>query len=342
MIGRETRMLLRHYLDQGISKSALARQLGISRDTIHRWIRDGELDRDLGAEPVRPRVPPRPSKLDPYKPLILARLEAFPELSAVRLFEEVKAAGYRAGYDPVKVYVRQVRPRPEPEPVVRFETPPGHQAQVDFAEFKFPWGKRFALVVVLGYSRLLWLRFYERQDMRTLFTGLEAAFAFFGGVPKELLFDQMRAVVTRDLRLASGQLVRNEEFLRFAAHWGFTARACRPYRAKTKGKVERPIRYVRDNFVYGREFLNDLDLDEQRGRWLEKANNRLHGTTQAVPRLRFEQEETHLLLALAERPYHSLVLLPPKSATRKRVILPQVPVERRPLAAYAALAGGAM
>jgi transposase len=333
-------MLLRHYLAQGLTKSALARQLGIRRDTIHRWIRDGELDRDLEAAPLRHKVPPRPSKLDPYKPLILARLEAFPELSAVRLFEEVRAAGYPAGYDPVKCYVRAVRPRPEPEPVVRFETPPAHQAQVDFAEFRFPWGKRYALVVVLGYSRLLWLRFYERQDMRTLFTGLEAAFAFFGGVPKELLFDQMRAVITRDLRLESGQLVHNEEFLRFAAHWGFTARACRPYRAKTKGKVERPIRYVRENFVYGREFLNDADLDCQRERWQEKANGRLHGTTREVPRLRFLHEEQPLLRPLAERLYHSLVLLPPKPRTPKRVTVPQVSVEKRPLAAYAALAGG--
>ncbi|MDQ3522152.1 MAG: IS21 family transposase [Gemmatimonadota bacterium] len=229
MIGRETRMLLRHYIEQGVSKSALARKLGISRDTIHRWIRSGELNRDLDVESLRPkRVPRRPSKLDPYKPLILARLEAYPELSAVRLFEEVRAAGYPAGYEPVKLFVRSARPHSEPEPPVRFETPPAHQAQVDFAEFRFPWGKRYALLVVLGYSRLLWLGFFERQDMRTLFLGLEAAFAFFGGVPRELLFDQMKAVITRDLRLQGGELIRNDEFLRFAHHWGFTARACRP------------------------------------------------------------------------------------------------------------------
>lgn len=84
---------------------------------------------------------------------------------------------------------------------MRFETPAGHQAQVDFGEFKFPWGKRYALVVVLGFSRLLWVRFFKRQDMRTLFHGLEEAFAFFGGVPRELLFDQMKAVITKDLRL---------------------------------------------------------------------------------------------------------------------------------------------
>ena len=335
-------MLLRHYLEQGMSKSALARKLGISRDTIHRWIREGELDRDFDAEPVRAR--PRPavsSKLDPYKSLIRERLKEYPELSAVRLFEEVQAAGYPGSYNRVKIFLQQIRPQPTPEPVVRFETEPGHQAQVDFAEFRFPWGKRYALLVVLGYSRLLWIKFYTRQDMRTLIVGIEEAFHFFGGVPRELLFDQMKAVITRDLRLLGGQLVKNEEFLRFAAHWGFTTRACRPYRAQTKGKVERPIRYARGNFVYGREFLGDADLDEQRARWMERANGRIHGTTKEVPRLRFERDEQHLLLALAERPYHSLVLLPtPSAEPPKRVVLPNVPVERRPLSAYAALAGG--
>ena len=112
-----------------------------------------------------------PRKLDPFTSIIETRLEEYPDLSATRLFEEVQAAGYTGGYTQLRDYVRQVRPRPEPEPIVRFETEPGHQAQVDFAEFKFPWGKRYALLVVLGYSRLLWLKFYARQDMRTLFVG---------------------------------------------------------------------------------------------------------------------------------------------------------------------------
>ena len=256
-------------LKEGLSKSEIARRLDISRDTIHRLIRSGQLDRDLDAEPVRykPR-PPVVTKLGPYRALIVARVEAYPRLSSVRLLEEVRAAGYAGGYTQVKEFVRAMRPREEPESVVRFETPAGLQSQVDFGEFKFPWGKRYAPVVVLGYSRLLWLRFYERQDMRTLFRGLEEAFAFFGGVPRELLFDQMKAVITRDLRLLGGHLVINEEFLRFAAHWGFKARACRAYRAKTKGKVERPISYTRGNFVYGREFLGDEHLDAERQRWL--------------------------------------------------------------------------
>src|SRR5690606_25338066 len=100
--------------------------------------------------------------------------------------------------------------------------------------------------------------------------------------------------------------------------------------------------YVRENFIYGREFLNDADLDEQRSRWLEKANGRIHGTTNEVPRERFAREERHRLLPLARRPYHSLVLVPLKPVVPKRRIPEsRIVVERRPLSAYAALVGGA-
>ena len=343
MIGRERRMLLKHYLEQGGSKSALARQLGISRDTIHRWIRAGDLDRDLDTAPLHygPRAAV-PTKLDSFKDIITTRLAAYPELSAVRLLAEIRAAGYTGGYSQLKAFVRQVRPAPTPEPIVRFETPPGRQAQVDFARFTFPFGVRYALLVVLGYSRLLWCRFYPRQDMRTLVSGLEDAFQHFGGVPQELLFDQMKAVITRDLRLEGGALMHNLEFLRFAAHWGFTPRACRPYRAQTKGKVERPVRYVRGNFVYGRTFLHDADLDEQRAHWLERvANVRVHGTTGEVPQARFDRDERAQLQPMAPRPYTSLVLAAaPTAAPRRRAPRPLIEVEKRSLAAYAQLAGG--
>jgi transposase len=244
-------------------------------------MRDGDLDRDLDATGVQygPR-PPVATKLDAYRGIIEARLAAYPQLSAVRLLEEIRAAGYAGGYSQLKALVRQVRPVPPPAPIIRFETPAGRQAQVDFARFRFDWGVRYALLVVLGYSRLLWCRFYARQDMRTLVSGLEEAFLAFGGVPRELLFDQMKTVITRDLRLEGGALVRNAEFLRFARHWGFTPRACRPYRAQTKGKVERPVRYLRGNLVYGRDFLHDADLDHQTRHWLDRvANVRVHATT---------------------------------------------------------------
>jgi transposase len=336
-------VLLRHYLEQGIPKAVLAAQLGVSRRTIHHWIMTGQLDRDLEKEVVYTPRPPVPTKLDAYKAIVQTRLDAYPELSGVRLLEEIRAAGYTGSYTQLKNFVRSIRPRPEPEAIVRFETPPGHQSQVDFARFQFPWGMRYALLVVLGYSRLLWLRFYPRQDMRTLFAGLEEAFAYFGGVTEELLFDQMKAVITKDLRLLGGQLVLNLEFLRFARHWQFTPRACRPYRAQTKGKIERPIFYVRDNFVYGREFLGDGDLDEQRVRWLEQtANVRTHQTIKEQPLVRFERDERVHMKGLADLPYQSLVLVgPKKKSAPKPKGTPRIEVERRSLTTYARIAGGA-
>jgi transposase len=350
VIGIESQVLLKHYLADGLSQAAAAERLGINERTIRRWIAAGDLDRDLDEPPSYKARPLRPTKLDSYKELIRTRLGTYPELSAVRLLEEIRAAGYTGGYSQLCAYVAKVRPRPRLEPVVRFETPPGLQAQVDFAEFRFPWGKRYALLVVLGYSRLLYLRFFARQDMRALFTGIEAAFDYFGGVPREILFDQMKAVITVDLRLLGGQLVINEEFLRFAAHWSFRPRACRPYRAQTKGKVERPIRYVRDNFVYGRDLIGDDHLADELAAWLERANGRVHATTREVPRERFERDERTALLLPARRPYHSLVLAPESQPLRRVeryvpsrpvAVRPVVDVEKRPLAVYAAIAGGA-
>jgi len=334
MHGREQRVLLRHYLERGLSKAEVARELGVSRRTVYHWIESGQLDRDLDNAPVQ--YTPRPAvvcKVDRFRPIIEARLAEFPKLTAMRLFDEIRAAGYDGGYTQVKEYVRRVRPAPAPDPVVRFETPPGHQAQVDFAEFRLPWGKRYALLVVLGYSRLMWLQFYTRQTMAVLMGALEQAFAFFGGVPAELLFDQMKAVIIEDDREIGGKLLENAEFMRFAAHWDFRIRACRPYRAKTKGKVERPIGYVREGFFYGRHFLNDADLNAQALSWLQRtANARLHRTTAEMPRARFERDERVLLKPMALRPYRSLVLAAITAAGKPSY--PTVTVERRPLASY--------
>ena len=334
MHGWETRMLLRHYLERGVSKAELSRRFGVSRRTIYSWIASGDLDRDLAAGGTRysPR-PRRAHKLDPYKGIIDARLAEYPRLSVQRLFDEVHAAGYAGSYGRVRDYVRTVRPRDPVEPANRFETPPGRQGQVDFGSFTLPWGRRHALLVVLGHSRILWLRFYPRQTMAVLIDGLESAFARFGGVPQELLFDQMRAVVLSDDRAGSGGLMLNAEFLRFAAHWGFMPRTCRPYRARTKGKVERPIRYLRESFFYGRAFANDADLNAQAARWVDDtANVRRHGTTGERPVDRFERDERRALGPLAGRPYWRLGAAP-APAPRPR---PAVSVQRRPLREYTA------
>jgi transposase len=342
--GWESLVLLKHLLEQGLPKTAIAERLGVSRRVIYKWLASGQLDREVGDPPPRRLRMARPAALDPYKPLIETRLGTYPELSAVRLFAECHASGYGGSLTQLKAFVRRVRPRPEPEPVIRFETPPGQQAQVDFAEVRFPWGKRFAFMVVLGYSRLLWLRFYPRQTMQTVMTGLEAAFAAFSGVPEELLFDQMRAVIIADERPGGGKLLENAEFLRFAAHWGFRIRACRPYRAQTKGKVERPIRYLRESFLYGREFLGDGDLEAQVAHWLETvANPRLHGTTGEAPRERFLREERHVLRPLAPHPYRPVALDPVRVTARPvplplPVRVPHLEVERRSLRTYCELA----
>src|SRR5512147_2941768 len=180
MYARKQRVLLRHYLERGLSKAEIARELGVARRTVYHWIATGQLERDLDDAPARYAArPPVARRVDPFRGILAARLAEFPKLSATRLFEEIRAAGYEGGYTQVKDCVREMRPAPVVEPVVRFETPPGHQGQVDFAEFRLPWGKRYALVVVLAHSRLLWLQFYPRQTMAVLIGGLEEAFAFF-------------------------------------------------------------------------------------------------------------------------------------------------------------------
>ena len=232
----EKRVLARHYLDEGVSKAEVARRVGIGRRTLYNWIAGGLLEGRLGDQgsgygPRRPRA----SKLDRFKGIIRARLAEHPELSAVRLFEEVRAAGYPGGYDQVKRHIREVRLREPVEWPVRFETPPGHQGQVDFAEFGLPWGRRHALMVVLGYSRRMWLRFYERQTMGVVMRGLEESFACFGGVPSEMLFDQMKAVVLSDGRNSGSRLVENAEFRGFSDHWGFRIRAAGRAEARASG-----------------------------------------------------------------------------------------------------------
>lgn len=342
MYSRDTLVLLKHYLESGLSKSAIAEQLGISRRLVYHLIATGQLERDLEAEAPRVRVDRSASKLDVVKPLIAARLAEYPALSAVRLYAECQAAGYTGRYSLLTAYLATVRPRVEPAPVVRFETEPGEQAQFDFADVKLSWGKRYAVVVVLGYSRLLHVEFVARQTAWNVMTALERAFTAFGGVPQHVLFDQMKSVIVADHRPGGGRLLENDEFTRFAAHWGFRIRACRPYRAQTKGKVERPIHYLRDNFLYGRTFCGDADLSAQCTQWLDTvANVRVHATTKELPHTRWRDTERAALLPLAARPYRSLVLVPEPVPAAAHAPVTHVDVERRRLGTYAALAEAA-
>lgn len=133
----ETLVLLKHLVGQKISKAAIARQLGVSRRIIYYWLATGQLERDLQAPPRRTPAPRR-TKFDPFRPLVTERLTAYPALSAVRLLAELRAAGYPGGITQLRDFMATQRVQPPPEPVVRFETAPDHQAQVDFAEFRSP------------------------------------------------------------------------------------------------------------------------------------------------------------------------------------------------------------
>lgn len=293
---------------RGLSIQAIARQSGHDRKTVRKYLR-------LGLEPpvYGPRVP-RGSKLDPWKDFIRERLEATPQLSAARLDREIRALGYAGGHTIVKDFVRRVRPAPPPVFERRFETAPGEQAQVDFAHFRLRFAAEperervvWLFSLVLGCSRWLFARFVPGQGTAEVVRCHLAAFAALGGVPREILYDRMKTAVLGEDE--AGRVVFNETLLDLARHHGFTPRACRPYRAKTKGKVERPFRYIRQDFFLARTFQDLDDLNRQLARWLgEVANARSHGTTGRVVAEAFAEEQPRLQ-ALPALPFRSLLAL---------------------------------
>ena len=267
---------------EGLSIRAIARRTGLDRKTVRRYLREG-----LTAPVYAPRAP-RGSKLDAYRRYVRERIETYPELSAQRLFREIGELGYEGCYTSVKDYVREVRPPAHTGFERRFETPPGRQGQVDFAQFKVCFGCEpghvrvvWLFSLVLGFSRYLFARFVFRQTLDVLVRCHLEAFAELGGVPHELLYDRMKtAVLGED---DAGEVIYHPTLLALGAHYGFRPRACRPYRAKTKGKVERPFRYVRQDFFLGRTFYDMADLNAQLDAWrAEVANVRKHGTTKRV------------------------------------------------------------
>jgi transposase len=184
---------------------------------------------------------------------------------------------------------------------VRFETAAGEQAQVDFAEFKVAFDDEpdrshrvWLFAMVLGHSRLLWAQYVLHQDLGTVLRCHMEAFERFGGAPREILYDRMKTAVLGE-DTAERAIVYNSKLLALAAHYGFTPRACQPYRAQTKGKVERPYRYIRADFFMARRFANMADLNAQLQHWLSTVvNARVHGTTGRVVAEHYAEERAHL------------------------------------------------
>ena len=280
---------------QGLSISAIALQSGLDRKTVRKYIRQGTV-----APKYKPRTP-RVTRIEPFKPFLRERLATFPKLSGARLLREIGQLGYTGGKSCLNDYLRQIRPLEVPPFEVRFETPAGHQAQVDFAEFRVRFGhepqlerKVWLFALVLGPSRYLWAQFVMHQDLPTVLRCHIDAFEHLGGAPRQILYDQMKTAVNSDAT-DTRPIIYNGKLLACAAHYGFTPKACQPYRAKTKGKVERGFRYVRADFFMARQFLDMADLNQQLRQWLDTvANVRLHGSTDRVVAEHFEQERPTL------------------------------------------------
>ena len=231
---------------QGMSVSAIARRTGHDRKTIRKYIAKG-----LEPPAYQPR-PPRSTLVAPFEAYLRERLQAYPELSTKRLLREIRERGYEGGYTILKAVVRTIRPKPAPAFERRFETPPGKQAQVDFAFFKTtftdePEAERVVWLfsMVLGHSRMMWARFVAHQDLPTVLRCHIAAFEAFGGVPGQILYDRMKTAVlgeTEDPDQPGRGIAYNAKLLDLAAHYGFLPKACKPYRAKTKGKSLPPRR----------------------------------------------------------------------------------------------------
>jgi len=278
----------------------IARQLGCSRNTVRRYLREEDARR------YGPRSP-RATKLDPYMAYLAGRVEqAKPRwIPATVLLREIAERGYDGGISQLKAWLAPLK-QGAPDPVVRFETPPGQQMQADFTWVRKGRDPLVAFVATLGYSRASYVKFGRSEDLEALRTGLREAFDFFGGVPQHVLFDNPKTVVIDRDAYGEGLHRWNEGLRQLAEECGFTPRLCRPYRAKTKGKVERFNGYLKGSFLVplaaslgaaGLKLTPEIANAHVR-RWLDDvANVRLHATTKAVPATRLAEEQAVMLPA---------------------------------------------
>lgn len=299
MLTQETLVDIHVLHRQGNSIRAIAKELGVSRNTVRRYLRD------LTVAPVYPERAPRPTKLDPYKAYIADRIEAAKPhwIPASVLFEEIRAQGYSGGATRLRSYVAEFKPT-NTDPVVRFETPPGKQMQVDFTTISRNRVKIKAFVATLGYSRATYVRFSEHERQDDWLTGLTEAFQYFGGIPREVLFDNAKTIMIERDAYGEGQHQWNAQLLNLARDYGFLARACRPYRARTKGKVERFNGYLKHSFITPLAAtlkqaglrLDVTTANAHIGPWLERvAHQRIHGTTGVKPQVRLDEERFELM-----------------------------------------------
>lgn len=297
MLRVEDRFVIHELHKKGVSISEIARATGRDRKTV----------RSVIAGPLVPEPKERKRrtrKLDPWTGYLEARI-ADGVLNAHKLYGEIRSRGYGGGETQVRAFVHPHREerRARREATVRFETEPGRQAQVDWGHFGYieHHGRRrrlYAFVMTLGWSRASYLEYTVSMDIAWFLRCHAHAFRYLGGVPRELLHDNLKtAVIDHGM---GGAVHFHPQYLDFAGYYGFSPRACRPYRAQTKGKVENGVKYVRGNFWVGLRYTDLDDLNRQARGWLDTvANARVHGTTGEVPFERLPSEE---LVSLGGKP----------------------------------------
>jgi transposase len=279
--------MIRDLYRKGVSISEIARRTGRDRKTIRQTVQAPDI-----LPPQKSRQP-KARKIDPYVSYLEQRM-AEGVLNARKLYGEILAQGYPGKESQVREFVHDRRPERPPEACVRFETAPGEQGQVDWGHFGFITHhgrtcRLYGFVMTLGWSRASYLRFTVSLDSTWFIRCHLHAFAYLGGVPKRLLYDNLKSVVL--WRDAEEVVHWNPRFLDFADVAGFSPQACKPYRPQTKGKVENGVKYVRGNFWPGLHFQDLDDLNNQALAWLNTtANPRVHGTTGEVPFSRLRAE----------------------------------------------------
>lgn len=269
----------------GLSIRNISRTLGIHRNTVKKHI-------EAKAFPQYRKRKRSISILEPYKQIIDDYLDQ-DDYQGTWIFDRIKRSGYAGGYDTVKRYVSDIKEQRTRLAYSRFETEPGLQAQVDWGDFQIqePDGRTatvYAFVLVLGYSRIMYVEFVDRCTLDVFMDCHIRAFRYLQGIPAEVLYDNMKNVV---IGRENGKVVFNIEFLHFAHHYGFQPKVAPPYSPWVKGKVERPMDYIRERFWRGYAFSSTKKANEDIMAWLnETANRRIHGTHHEAVNLRWEQE----------------------------------------------------
>lgn len=298
MLKWESSMEVQILHKQGMSIKEICRVTGYSRNTVRKYLRS------RGRLTYGPR-PKRPGKLDPFKDYLTERVEAaLPHrIPSPVLLREIRQRGYTGGDRILRTYLKSLYPPPAEDPLIRFETEPGRQMQVDWCVFRRGKSPLSAFVATLGYCRASYVEYVTDEKIETLRACHVNAFEFFGGVPREVLYDNMKTVVIARDAYGAGIHRFHPGLWDLARHYGFTPRLCRPYRAKTKGKVERFNRYLRNSFhnpLVGLLKQSGLVLDVDTAntevmKWLrDVANVREHGTTGQQPAELLLQEQDAL------------------------------------------------